>query len=74
MHPAKFASCPVKPAITGILECTTFCTAGLSEAKALIKDIIKRENTVPSFLRLAIHDAFCYDAQNKVFGANASIR
>lgn len=47
---------------------------GLSEAKTLIRDIITRENTVPSFLRLAIHDAFCYDAQKKVFGANASIR
>jgi hypothetical protein len=50
------------------------CSAGLGEAKVLIKSIITKENMVPSFLRLAIHDAFCFDAQNNVYGANASIR
>lgn len=50
------------------------CVTGLNEAKALIKSIITKEHTVPSFLRLAIHDAFCFDAQNNVYGANASIR
>lgn len=48
--------------------------AGLGKAKAHIKSIITKEHTVPSFLKLAIHDAFCYDSKSNVYGANASIR
>lgn len=48
--------------------------ADLQRAKQLVRDLLKVDLIHGGVIRLCIHDAFAFDAEKQVFGANASIR